>query len=108
MTTQELKVKIEKQKANNIKLFNSIPLATHKDPRNNGAESILIEWRKGSEILRQLIKELQEKGFQKSESIGKKVFVNSFGEATKREITTTAYKVSQRKLEKELMMFCGK
>lgn len=36
-----------------------------------------------------------------------KPFVNSFGEATKREITTTSYKNSQARLDKEIMRFVG-
>lgn len=36
-----------------------------------------------------------------------KPFVNSFGEATKREITTTSYKNSQARLDKEIMGFVG-
>ena len=36
-----------------------------------------------------------------------KTFVNSFGEATKREITTSTYKNSQAKLSKEILGFVG-
>lgn len=36
-----------------------------------------------------------------------KPFVNSFGEATKREITATSYKNSQARLDKEIMRFVG-
>lgn len=36
-----------------------------------------------------------------------KTFVNSFGEATKREITTSTYKNNQAKLSKEIMGLVG-
>lgn len=36
-----------------------------------------------------------------------KTFVNSFGEATKREITTSTYKNNQAKLSKEIMRLVG-
>lgn len=36
-----------------------------------------------------------------------KTFVNSFGEATKREIATSTYKNSQAKLSKEIMGLVG-
>lgn len=36
-----------------------------------------------------------------------KTFVNSFGEATKREITTSTYKNGQAKLSKEIFGFVG-
>lgn len=42
-----------------------------------------------------------------SEKTNGKTFVNSFGEATKREITTSTYKSSQAKLSKEIMGFVG-
>lgn len=42
-----------------------------------------------------------------AEKTNGKTFVNSFGEATKREITTLTYKSSQAKLSKEIMGFVG-
>nr|DAE22798.1 MAG TPA: hypothetical protein [Siphoviridae sp. ct2hZ16] len=42
-----------------------------------------------------------------AEKTNGKTFVNSFGEATKREITTSTYKSSQTKLSKEIMRFIG-
>lgn len=42
-----------------------------------------------------------------AEKTNGKTFVNSFGEATKREITTSTYKSSQAKLSKEIMGFVG-
>lgn len=42
-----------------------------------------------------------------AEKTNGKTFVNSFGEATKREITTTSYKNSQSRLDKEIMRFVG-
>lgn len=42
-----------------------------------------------------------------AEKTNGKTFVNSFGEATKREITTSTYKSSQAKLNKEIMGFVG-
>ena len=34
-----------------------------------------------------------------------KTFVNSFGEATTREITNTTYKKAQKRLERQMMRF---
>lgn len=42
------------------------------------------------------------------QSTEKKRFVNSFGEATKREITTSTYKRAMRRQEKEILRFLGK
>lgn len=44
---------------------------------------------------------------RENEAKAKKKFVNSFGEATKRNITTATYEKAQRKLAKEIMRFIG-
>lgn len=46
------------------------------------------------------------KGTSDAKTSGK-TFVNSFGEATKREITTSTYKNGQAKLSKEILGFVG-
>jgi chaperonin cofactor prefoldin len=44
---------------------------------------------------------------RENEAKAKKKFVNSFGEATKRNITTANYENAQRKLAKDIMRFIG-
>lgn len=44
---------------------------------------------------------------QENEAKAKKKFVNSFGEATKRNITNATYEKAQRKLAKDIMRFIG-
>ena len=112
MEIKELKNKIEEQKKRNVELFNSIPLASHEDPLNKKAEPILKEWREGSKILKSMIKELQElesRKRSKTNNINKneKVFVNGFGEATKREITCSNYDNSQKRNSKAMLSFIG-
>ena len=53
------------------------------------------------EVELKLINKLLEKEGNKKEE----TFVNSFGEATKREITNTTYKKSQKRLERQIMSF---
>lgn len=43
----------------------------------------------------------------KQEQIVSETFVNGYGEATKREITSASYKRSQKRLEKQLLSFVG-
>lgn len=50
---------------------------------------------------------IKSKGYNKQRLANGKPFVNSFGEATKREITATSYKNSQARLDKEIMRFVG-
>lgn len=112
MNVKELKNKIEEQKERNIKLFKSIPLASHEDPLNKKAEPILTEWREGSKKLKSMMKELQELEASERKNAtnkkdDKKVFVNSFGEATKREITCSTYEKEQKRNSKAMLSFIG-
>jgi hypothetical protein len=111
MTIKELKMKIEEQKEKNIKLYKSIPLATHEDPLNKKAEPILTEWREGSKLLKSMIKELQELESRENNNIvntkENKVFVNGFGEATKREITCSTYEKAEKRNSKLILSFMG-
>lgn len=110
MKFNRLKEEIKKQREINIKLYNSIPVATYEDPHNLKAQSILKQWRDGSARLKNLVKELQELELSTKEHDSKsnkesKTFVNSFGEATKRYITTSTYERQQRRADKELLSF---
>lgn len=109
MEINMLKEKIEQQKEINLKLFYSIPIATKEDPLGEKAEPILKLWREGSKELKRLLKELQELELsQRKPTVNKeesKSFVNSFGEATERNITTNTYEKSQKRIQKEIMSF---
>lgn len=112
MNIIELKKKIAEQKEKNIKLFKSITLPSHEDPLNKKADPILTEWREGSKILKSMIKELQELETRESNNTinakeSEKVFVNGFGEATKREITCSTYEKSQKRNSKAILSFIG-
>jgi FtsZ-binding cell division protein ZapB len=112
MSIEELKMKIEEQKEKNTKLYKSIPLPTHEDPLNKKADTILTEWREGSKILKSMIKELQELERRENNNTistkdNKKVFVNGFGEATKREITCSTYEKAQKRNSKAIFSFMG-
>ena len=104
---KELKLQIENKKNNNIKLYNSIPLASKEDPKNLKAEPILKEWREGSKELRMLIDELNKQlNLLPKEKIEiNKKFVNSFGEATNRQITCPTYDRANKRLNKEIINF---
>lgn len=112
MRIAELKKEIEEQREQNIKLFKSIPLASHADPSNEKAESILTEWREGSKKLKSLIKELAEleravKSNTNEVKPNEKTFVNGFGEATKRNITCSGYERAQKSNNKAMLSFVG-
>lgn len=111
MRIEELKKEIKEQGELNIKMFKSVPLASHADPSNKKAESILTEWRKGSKRIKSMIQELAE-----LERIAKrtnevktnnKTFVNGFEEATKRNITCSTYERADKRMQKEILLFIG-
>lgn len=67
---------------------------------------------KRKQVLQEKKRKITEKvvSASKTTTSGKapsKTFVNSFGEATKREIATTSYKNSQARLEKQIMGMIG-
>ena len=111
MEIRELKNKIEEQRKKNIELFNSIPVPSREDPTNKKADPILAEWREGSKKIKYMIKELQElervtdKKTQTNEN--NKTFINSFGEATKRNISCSTYDNTQKRNAKEILSFIG-
>lgn len=76
----------------------------------NGLEHIeylpVMDYRNAAIQLEKVTSTDVNKAIQRSLTNGK-TFVNSFGEATKREITTSTYKSSQAKLSKEIMGFVG-
>jgi hypothetical protein len=114
MRIEELKKEIKEQREKNIELFNSIPVPTHEDPFNKKAEPILAEWRKGSKKIKSMIKELAEleriatnTNNTNEVKTNEKTFVNSFGEATKRNITCYGYERAENRNKKTILSFIG-
>jgi len=110
MKINKLKKDIKKQREINLELFNSIPVPSHKDPRNEKAEAILKQWRDGSNKLKGMLRELQEMELANNKSINEhgkdqNIFINGFGEATKRNITCNSYKRTEKRTEKEILKF---
>lgn len=108
MEIDNLKKAIKEQREINIRLFNSIPVATKEDSNNTKAEPILKSWREGSKKIKKLIKELQileSKNKKKENKDINKVFVNGYGEATNREITNSSYQRSQKRLIKDILNY---
>ena len=106
----ELKRKIEEQKEENIKLYKSIPLASKEDPLNKKADTILTLWREGSKIIKNMMKELEQlETTQKKQTQqdNNQVFVNGYGEATQRKISTSTYDKQQKRLAKDMLSFMG-
>lgn len=108
MTIQELKKKIEEQGTENIRLFKIFEYKMHKEE----VQPLIQEWREGSTKLKSMIKELQELEAEEKKNtvnsnVNEKIFVNSFGEATKRNITCSTYENSQKRNSKAILSFIG-
>lgn len=114
MRIAELKKEIEEQGNKNIKLFKSIPLASHADPSNEKAETILTEWREGSKKIKSMIKELAEleriaynQNKTNEVKTNEKTFINGFGEATTKYISCSGYERAQKRNSKAMLLFVG-
>lgn len=108
MTINELKKKIEEQREENIRLFKIFEYKMHKEE----VQPLIQEWREGSDKIKAMIRELQELELQER-TITKtkedtKTFVNSFGEATKRNITSLSYERAEKRNKKRILSLIGK
>ena len=103
--TENLEEKIKRQREINTALYNSIPMPSHDDPRNEKAEPILTEWREGNKRLLKMMRELEVKHHETVPE--RKVFVNGFGEATTRAIETVGYLRQQKRSDKRIFEFIG-
>ena len=70
-------------------------------------QPLIKEWRDGSNHLKQLIAKRNMLIQSKEPSFAneKKTFVNGYGEATKREITSSIYTRAEKRLSKQIMNF---
>lgn len=109
MSTKELKKKIEEQKEQNVRLFKTFEYKMHKEE----VQPLIQEWREGSKILKSMIKELQELEVKENNNKvdikeDNKVFINGFGEATRRNITCSTYEKSEKRNSKAILAFLGR
>ncbi|MGL6201613.1 MAG: hypothetical protein ACRC3H_22075 [Lachnospiraceae bacterium] len=107
----KLEKEIEKQREINISLYGSIPSPSREDPQGKKAEPILKQWREGSRKIKELIdkqnklRDTRRKLTPPPAGREYKTFVNGFGEATTREITSLTYERAQKRLDKEILSF---
>lgn len=101
----QLKKNIEEQKEINEGLFKIFQYKMHEIEM----QLIIEEWREGSRKVKAMIKELQEIELSikevKSNNSNTNTFINSYGEATEREITCSTYSRQQKKLSKDMLRF---
>jgi len=109
MNKEELKQKIEDQKAENIRLYSIFQYNMHKEEMH----PLIQQWREGSTKLKALDEELYQ--LEKKECDEKRAnepketrtFINGFGEATNKYITSSTYDRAERRRQKEVLAFMG-
>lgn len=104
MQIEQLENDIELQREENIRLFNIFQYRLHEEEM----QPLIKKWRDGSKRIKQLISQrneivANERKIAKENS--RQVFVNGYGEATEREITSTTYIRADRELSKQIMSF---
>lgn len=111
MNIKELKQKIEEQEKENIDLYNIFQFRLHEEEM----QPLIKQWYEGSSRLKQLDNELYE--MEKKERNKRltnenskqetKTFINGFGEATNKYITSSTYERAERRRQKEILSFMG-
>ena len=108
-----LQAQYDKLKERNIKLYNetagfAITGDMERLKKRNKAYKEWLDNRNKLGKLKQQIdgKRVREERYQKQDN--SKTFVNSYGEATKREITSSTYRRQQKRLEKSVRRNLGR
>lgn len=112
MNKEELKQKIEEQERENIRLFNVFQYGLHDEEM----QPFINEWREGSKKLRALddelykqeMKEREERTANKENKNETKTFINGYGEATSKYITSLTYERAEKRRQKEILSFIGR
>ena len=95
----ELGKTMERKAAGHMAFVNGMPGASAADSRTY--RSAQREYQKLQGDRAKIIDEMAKK--RPKEKARPKTFVNSFGEATTREITSAAYKRAQRRMERDIL-----
>lgn len=106
MEKKELEIQIANQKEENLRLYSIFQYRLHEAEM----QPLIEKWREGSRHLKELISQLnqikdKERELNPHRVMNTKTFVNSYGEATKRKITSATYERVNKKLSKEIMRF---
>jgi hypothetical protein len=111
MNKEQLQKQIKEQEEQNINLFKVFQYRLHDEEM----QPIVQEWREGSKKIKVLLDELykiemkerDEKLAKEDNTKETKTFVNGYGEATTKYITSTTYEKSERRRQKEVASFMG-
>ena len=100
---ERLDKEIHEQREENVRLYSIFQYRLHEEEM----QPLIKEWRDGGNHLKQLISKRNMLIQSKKPSFvsEKNTFVNGYGEATKREITSSTYARAEKRLSKQIMNF---
>ena len=106
MEKKELEIQIATQKEEDLRLYSIFQYKLNEEEM----QPLIKKWREGSRHLKELISQLnqikdKERELNPHRAMNTKTFVNSYGEATKREITSATYERANERLSKEIILF---
>lgn len=111
MNKEQLQQQIKEQEAKNISLFEIFQYRLH----DKEMQPLITEWREGSAKLKTLLNELYKlENKERDEKLANednrketKTFVNGYGEATNKYITSSTYERAERRRQREVLSFMG-
>jgi hypothetical protein len=109
MNKEQLQKQIKEQEEKNISLFEIFQYRLH----DKEMQPLIQEWREGSSKLKVLLDELYKlEAKERDEKLAKednkketKTFVNGYGEATNKYITSSTYERAEKRRLKEVVSF---
>jgi hypothetical protein len=109
MNKEQLQKQIAEQEEKNINLFNIFQYRL----QDKEMQPIIQEWREGSKKVKALLDELykiemKERDEKLANIKEPKTFINGYGEATNKYITSSTYEKAERRRQKEILSFMGR
>lgn len=107
MNKEQLQKQIKEQEEKNISLFKIFQYRLQDEEM----QPLIKEWREGSSRLKDLDEKLWQLERKEREEFynntTKKPFINGYGEATNRYISTSTYERAEKRRQKEIISFLG-
>lgn len=108
MNKEQLQKQIKEQKEKNISLFKIFQYRLQEKE----IQPFIQEWYEGSSRLKALDEELWQLERKEREDFynntTKKTFINGYGEATTKYISTSTYERAEKRRQKEIVSFLGR
>ncbi|MBO5025961.1 MAG: hypothetical protein J6C86_07460 [Bacteroidaceae bacterium] len=101
---EQLEMEIIAQGEENVRLYSIFQYRLHEEEM----QPLIEKWREGSRHIKELISQKNQLLISERNPnpvVNKQTFVNGYGEATTREITSSTYSRACKRLSKQVMSF---